>query len=85
LSKRPSDYFKSGNIYITCETDENILDVVVREMGEDFIMYPTDFPHERQAGEFATDIPEFWGRDDLSEQTKRKILSDNAKRFYSMG
>ena len=85
LGKRPSDYFKSGNIYVTCETDEKILDAVVREMGEDFIMYPTDFPHERQVGEFATDIPEFWARDDLSERTKRKILSDNAKRFYSLG
>jgi predicted TIM-barrel fold metal-dependent hydrolase len=54
-------------------------------MGEDFIMYPTDFPHERQAGEFATDIPEFLQRPDLSENVKRKILSENAKRFYRMG
>jgi hypothetical protein len=23
-------------------------------MGEDYLMYPTDFLHERQAGEFAT-------------------------------
>ncbi|MGH7785182.1 MAG: hypothetical protein ACREO5_15250, partial [Candidatus Binatia bacterium] len=45
-------------------------------MGEDFIMYPTDFPHERQAGEFATDIPEFWQRHALSESTKHKILGD---------
>ena len=50
LSKLPSDYFKSGNIYTTCETDEKILDAVVREMGEDYLMYPTDFPHEREAG-----------------------------------
>jgi len=53
-------------------------------MGEDYLMYPTDFPHERQAGEFAVDIPEFWERKDLSESAKRKILSENAKRFYNM-
>jgi len=47
-------------------------------------MYPTDFPHEREAGEFAKDIPEFWQRTDLSESAKRKILSNNAKRFYNM-
>jgi uncharacterized protein len=85
LSKLPSEYFKSGNVYVTCETDEKILDAVVREMGEDFIMYPTDFPHERQAGEFATDIPQFLQRPDLSESAKRKILSENAKRFYGIG
>jgi len=84
LSKKPSEYFKSGNIYITCETDEKTLDVVVREMGEDFLMYPTDFPHEREAGVFAKDIPEFWERTDLSERVKRKVFSANAKRFYAM-
>ena len=84
LSKLPSEYFKTGNIYATCETDEKILDAVVREMGEDFIMYPTDFPHEREAGEFAKDIPEFLERPDLSESAKKKILSENAKRFYAM-
>jgi predicted TIM-barrel fold metal-dependent hydrolase len=47
-------------------------------------MYPTDFPHERQTGEFARDIPEFLERPDLSENVKRKILSENAKRFYGI-
>jgi len=84
LSKRPSEYFKSGNVYVTCETDEKILDTVVREMGEDYMMYPTDFPHEREAGVFAKDIPEFWERSDLSERVKRKVFSENAKRFYNM-
>ena len=84
LSKRPSEYFKSGNVYVTCETDEKILDTVVREMGEDYMMYPTDFPHEREAGVFAKDIPEFWERNDLSERVKRKVFSENAKRFYNM-
>ena len=84
LSKRPSEYFKSGNVYVTCETDEKILDTVVREMGEDYMMYPTDFPHEREAGVFAKDIPEFWERTDLSERVKRKVFSENAKRFYNL-
>jgi predicted TIM-barrel fold metal-dependent hydrolase len=84
LSKLPSEYIKGGNVYVTCETDERILDTVVREMGEDYLMYPTDFPHERQAGEFAKDIPEFLERPDLSESAKRKILCENAKRFYAM-
>ncbi len=84
LRKLPSEYFKGGNIYVTCETDEKILDVVVREMGEDYVMYPTDFPHEREVGEFGKDIPEFLERPDLSVSAKKKILSENAKRFYAM-
>lgn len=84
LSKRPSEYFKTGNVYVTCETGEKTLDIAVREMGEDHIMYPTDFPHEREAGEFGKDIPEFLERRDLSDRVKRKILSENAKRFYAL-
>lgn len=84
LSKQPSEYFRSGHIYVTCETEEKILDVAVREMGEDFIMYPTDFPHEREAGEFGKELPEFLDRRDLSARAKRKILGENAKRFYAI-
>ena len=64
--------------------DEKILDVVARELGEDTLMYPSDFPHEKAASEFGTDIPEFLKRPDLSEGLKRKILCDNARRFYGI-
>jgi predicted TIM-barrel fold metal-dependent hydrolase len=82
LKKKPSDYFRDGNVYITCEIEEKILDVVVREFGEDWIMFPSDFPHEKPLEEFGRDIPQFLERGDLSTDVKRKILYDNAKRFY---
>ena len=53
-------------------------------VGEDYLTHPTDFYHERQPGELAVDIPEFWERKDLTEHAKRKILSENTKRFYKM-
>lgn len=84
LRKLPSEYIRSGNIYFTCELDERTLDVVVRELGEDVLMYPSDFPHEKSRGEFAQDIPAFLKRDDLPDGAKRKILYENAKRFYRL-
>ena len=44
------------------KTIESTLDVVIREMGEHYLMYPTDFRHERRAGEFAVDLPSDRGR-----------------------
>jgi len=82
LKKKPSEYFREGHVYVTCEIEEKILDVVVREFGEDWIMFPSDFPHEKSIEEFGTDIPEFLERADLSSSAKKKILYDNAKRFY---
>ena len=84
LKMLPSDTIRLGNLFFTCEPEEKTLDVVVRELGEDVLMYPTDFPHERAGGEFAKDIPAFLERADLSEKAKRKILSENAKRFYRL-
>ena len=84
LKKLPSEYMKEGNVFVTCELDEKILDVVARELGEDTLMYPSDFPHEKAVGEFGTDIPEFLERPDLSTGLKKKILYDNAKRFYGL-
>ena len=52
--------------------------------GQVVLNLETDFPHEREAGVFAKDIPEFWARNDLSEQVKRKVFSENAKRFYAL-
>jgi uncharacterized protein len=74
LSKLPSDYFKNGNIYITCETDEKILDAVVREMGEDYLMYPTDFPHERE-GENSPKIFRSSGKGTICQKTRREKSS----------
>ncbi|MDE0212582.1 MAG: amidohydrolase family protein, partial [Deltaproteobacteria bacterium] len=84
LKKLPSEYVKGGNVFITCELDEKILDVVAREFGEDCLMYPSDYPHEKAVSEFGTDIPEFLERPDLSSDLKKKILCDNAKRFYGI-
>jgi len=84
LEKLPSEIIRQGNIFVTCELDEKILDVVVREFGEDCIMYPSDFPHEKAVDEFGQEFPQFLERPDLSESVKRKILCDNARRFYAL-
>ena len=84
LEKLPSEYIRGGNVFVTCELDEKILDVVVREFGEDCLMYPSDYPHERAAGEFGREIPEFLERPDLPDSVKKKILYGNAKRFYGL-
>jgi predicted TIM-barrel fold metal-dependent hydrolase len=51
-------------------------------IGADRLMFPSDYPHERVYGEFLKDIPELLARPELSDDTKQKILYDNAKEFY---
>ena len=81
LKKRPSDYMKSGQIFYHTELWEDMLPTAIERLGEDLFLYASDYPHEPDLAEA---IREFEARRDLSDSAKRKILSDNGKRFYNM-
>ncbi|MFQ5917671.1 MAG: amidohydrolase family protein [Candidatus Binatia bacterium] len=81
LKKKPSEYMKEGKIYYHAELWEKMLPYVIERVGEDQILYASDYPHEP---DLADAIRNFEARRDISEVAKRKILSDNGKRFYNM-
>jgi predicted TIM-barrel fold metal-dependent hydrolase len=45
-------------------------------------MYASDFPHENNLMKVKDDIREFKDFEGISEETKQKILFDNAMSFY---
>jgi uncharacterized protein len=79
LSMAPSDYFRQ-NFFISAEMEEPTLKYVVDFLGTDNIVTASDFPHPE--GTFPDGVREFCDRDDLSDETKRKILWDNPIRLY---
>ena len=84
LKKKPSDYIRSGQVWTTCEVEERALIQVLRQFNPRCVMWPSDYPHERQPHMFKRDIPEFLERADLSDEEKRLILYDNPKKFYGL-
>jgi predicted TIM-barrel fold metal-dependent hydrolase len=81
ISRSPSDYLHSGRIFFGCEGNEGSLNRVVRELGEDKLMYSSDYPHADRTEGTARILKE---RDDLSESVKKKITEENARRFYGI-
>ncbi len=79
--RRPKDYLKDGKIFLTCEPEDKLLPQVAELIGEDQIMMSTDMPHA-EGRESAVEIIK--DRHDLSDSFKRKILGENARRFYKM-
>jgi uncharacterized protein len=84
LQKMPSEYFRS-NLYATFwfEKNRNKLPALVEAVGEDNILFETDFPHptcmypnplETVAEKMAT----------LSPEAQRKILGGNARKLYRL-
>ena len=82
LKKKPSDYIRSGKIYFSCEADEWMMPQAVKLIGENQIVWASDFPHWDHS--FPHSIDEIRERGDLTEAQKTKILNDNARRLYGL-
>ena len=80
----PSEYFRS-NLYATFwfEQNRNKLPALIEAVGEDNILFETDFPHPtcmypsplETVAEKMTTLP---------EATRRKIMGENARTLYRL-
>jgi predicted TIM-barrel fold metal-dependent hydrolase len=70
---------KSGRIFIAGEADDRLLRAEIDLLGEDQILYSSDLPHGEGRHDAAKEI---LARQDIGDLQKRKILYDNAVRFF---
>lgn len=82
LLKEPSQYIRSDNVFVACEPEEQLLPEAARALGENSILYASDFPH--WDGSYPESLNELEAREDLSAEVKRQILIDNPKRLYRL-
>lgn len=82
LRKKPSEYVRSGSIYFSCEADEWLLPQALKLVGENQIVYASDFPHWDNS--YPASIDEIRARGDITDTQKRKILADNCRRLYGV-
>jgi uncharacterized protein len=82
LKCRPSDYVTSGRYFQSIEIPEGaaLTDAVIDLVGEDVLMYASDYPHGESHFPESTGIVLGWN---MPEPRKRKLLWDNACRLYA--
>jgi len=68
------DYVKSGRIFMAAEAGDRMLQQLFELIGEDQVLFSSDFPHGEGRDNAALEILE---RQDLSEIQKRKLLYNN--------
>ncbi len=78
----PSEYIKANRCYFTCEGEESVLPLFVERFGDRCVMYASDYPHWDTG--WPNTSREILERPDLSETTKERILSQNAREFYGL-
>jgi predicted TIM-barrel fold metal-dependent hydrolase len=83
IQQPPSHHLKTGRLFVSCEPSEKALPSVVSILGDDFIVYASDYAHyDCMYPDSARTIQM---RDDLSESARRKILGANTARLYRLG
>lgn len=79
--KRPSEYMKSDQCFFSSDPDEKTIPVAVEFLGEDRILYASDYPH--WDARFPESVNEL-RKQKLSESAKAKILGENARRLFKL-
>jgi len=80
--RKPSEYIRSGRIYFSCEADEWMMPQAMKLIGNDQIVWASDYPHWDHS--FPHSIDEIRDRGDLTDVQKQKILNDNGRRLYGV-
>ena len=78
--KEVEDYAKCGRIFVAPESDDPMLVNEIELLGENQILFSSDFPHGEGRDNAARSIVQ---RSDLSDVQKRKILYDNPVGFFA--
>ena len=83
LPRKPSEYVhQGGNIFFGSEAEERMLGQTLSLIGDDTIMYATDWPH--WDGDYPESLEEMRGRPDLTDRQKYNVLRGAAVRFYGL-
>ena len=76
----PSEYFRR-QCFVGCEAGEPYLSRVIDFIGEDNILFGSDYPHVDHTPE---SLPELRRATGVTAPVMEKILHDNPRRFYGM-
>ena len=81
LPHEPSEYF-ARQCFVSAEPDERTLPAVISTLGDDNIIFASDYPHPDAI--FPGVVAALADRDDLSTETKTKILATNPVRCFGL-
>lgn len=81
LSLKPSEYFRR-QCYAVIEPEEDVVKYTIDYLGDDNLLFSTDYPHNDCL--YPEAVNTFLAQEDISDQSKRKILWDNGARLYGL-
>ncbi len=83
VRRKPSEYFRSGRIFVGADPGETTLGDVVRRTGSGVLLYCSDFPHEANVATCRDEIGTLAANPDLDDQAQDGVFAANARRLYA--
>jgi len=80
----PSSYLTSGNVFFGADPCERTLPYVIEVLGNDGLLFSSDFPHEANLNKCREEIATIAEHTRLAAASRAKILAANARRFYAL-
>ena len=81
LTRKPSTFvYEGGPLFFGCEAEERMLGPTLDIIGDDTVMYASDWPH--WDGDYPKSLIEMQQRSDLTEAQRHGLLHGAAARFY---
>jgi predicted TIM-barrel fold metal-dependent hydrolase len=82
LKHAPSEYLTSGRFFCSIERQEgeDMFNAVTGFLGDEVLMYASDYPHSEC--QFPDSIDNILAWSSLKPETQKKVLWDNASRFF---
>jgi uncharacterized protein len=84
--RTPLEYLQDGRVFCGVELYEGAATVrsVIELIGDDAIMYQSDYPHDQCRFPTSVDTVLAWRAEGVGEDTMRKLMSDNAERYLRL-
>jgi predicted TIM-barrel fold metal-dependent hydrolase len=82
LARKPSEYVRSGNCWFSCEPDEPNLETMVNWLGQDQVIFASDYPHFD--GKFPESARSLLNRTDVSDRLLVRIAGTNGRALYGI-
>lgn len=77
----PLDYFRR-NCFVTTECEEKYAYQTIDAVGDESVLFATDYPHVDAINNYPGYVDEFLSNPRIADDSKRRVLWDNAQRFY---
>ena len=82
LTMKPSEYFQR-QCFIAFDPDDDLVESVVRQVGDECIVWSSDYPHPDAKFPGTMDVT-LQTLGDIPDASRRKLLGENARRLFGL-